>query len=165
MDDDGFAAFYAAQHSGLVRALTVVAGDAEAATDAADEAFARALERWSRVRDMASPGGWTYRVALHALRRRQRRGALERTLLQRHRPPVTAPPDLGDPDLWRAVRRLPERQRTAVALRYIADLPEARVAEAMGIAPGTVAATLHRARRRLEQDLARTHQPLGDPRV
>ena len=50
---------------------------------------------------------------------------------------------------------LPERQRLVVFLRYFADLEHARIAEALGIRPGTVAATLNAAhaalRRRLEE--------------
>jgi RNA polymerase sigma factor (sigma-70 family) len=57
-------------------------------------------------------------------------------------------------DVMRAVQRLPARPRTAVVLRYVADLTEAEVAEAMGVAPGTVAATLSNARRRLAVLLA-----------
>ena len=41
--------------------------------------------------------------------------------------------------------RLPERQRTAVFLRYYADLDYAAIGEALGITTGTVAATLNAA--------------------
>jgi RNA polymerase sigma factor (sigma-70 family) len=41
----------------------------------------------------------------------------------------------GEGPLWDAVRALPERQRTAIALRYVADLDHARVAEALGTTP------------------------------
>lgn len=63
--------------------------------------------------------------------------------------------DLSVPDdeLWSAVRSLPERQRLAIALRYVADLTEAEVAEAMGVRPGTVAATLSKARTQLATQL------------
>ena len=49
-----------------------------------------------------------------------------------------------------AVAALPERQRTALFLRYYADLDYAGIAEALGIAVGTVSATLHAARANLE---------------
>ena len=55
-----------------------------------------------------------------------------------------------------AITTLPPRQREAVVLRYLADLPLADVAEAMGCALGTVKATLHQAlgslRVELEED-------------
>jgi DNA-directed RNA polymerase specialized sigma24 family protein len=50
-----------------------------------------------------------------------------------------------DPELRVALSRLPERQRTAVFLRYYADLDYAAIGEALGIAEGTVAATLNAA--------------------
>lgn len=65
---------------------------------------------------------------------------------------MVQPPEL-DLELWEAVRDLPERMRTAVALRYVADLTEREVADIMGIAAGTVAATLHAARRKLAERL------------
>ena len=55
----------------------------------------------------------------------------------------------GDPADQRAVRTLiaslPERQRLAVFLRYYADLDYEAIAVALGVQPGTVAATLHAA--------------------
>lgn len=56
--------------------------------------------------------------------------------------------------LWQAVQQLPPRQREAVALRYVADFSEAEVAERMGVAVGTVAATLHAAWARLASVVA-----------
>ncbi len=59
-------------------------------------------------------------------------------------------------DLRALVASLPERQRQALFLRYYADLDYQSIAEALGIKPGTVAASLHGAReslrRRLEED-------------
>ena len=52
------------------------------------------------------------------------------------------------------VADLPPRTRTAVALRYVADLTEAQVAEAMNVSRGTVASTLSSARQRLAAVLA-----------
>jgi RNA polymerase sigma factor (sigma-70 family) len=52
-----------------------------------------------------------------------------------------------------AITALPARQREAVVLRYLADLPIADVAEAMGCAVGTVKATLHQALRALRVEL------------
>ena len=48
-----------------------------------------------------------------------------------------APVEIEDPTLWAAVRRLPEKQRAAVVLRFVADLPYARIAAITG---GTEAA-------------------------
>jgi RNA polymerase sigma factor (sigma-70 family) len=142
-----FEPWYREQHARVLAALTVMAGDAEVAADVTAEAFALAYERWDRVALMDSPGGWLQRVAVNAMRRRLRRAGAERALLRRGRAPAP-PPELAT-EVWDAVRRLPRQQRTAIALRYLLDLPQAEVASAMGLAPGTVSATLSAARRRL----------------
>jgi RNA polymerase sigma-70 factor (ECF subfamily) len=58
--------------------------------------------------------------------------------------------------LWDAVRALPPRARTAIALRYTGGLSEAEVAAAMNVAVGTASATLASARRALAAALADT---------
>jgi len=64
---------------------------------------------------------------------------------------------LPQPEIWVAVRQLPDRARTAVALRYVADLTEREIAEVMGISRGTVASTLFDARARLAKELRPIH--------
>ena len=151
IETQGFEAWYRREHAKLLAAMAVVAGDVDIAKEVTAEAFARALERWNRVGGMESPGGWTYRVALNVLRRRQRRAALERRLLLRlaAAPPLTPTAPAAAVEVWEAVAGLPARMRTAVALRYLGGLTEAEVAETMSVSPGTVASTLHDARRRL----------------
>ncbi len=153
MDVVDFASWYRREHPRLASTLVVVAGDVGTAAEAADEAFARAYERWDRVGVMASPGGWAYRTALNVLHRRRRRARLEAVLLRRHggggKLDSFAVPADWSPEVWDALRSLPIRERTAVALRYVADLPTQAIAEAMGVAPGTVGSTLHAARRNL----------------
>lgn len=154
IDSAGFETWYRAEHPRVLAALSVVARDPDLAQEVAAEAFARALQRWERVGAMDSPGGWTYRVALNVLRRRAGRAALERRLLPRLAPPPTITVPAYAIEVWQVVTGLAPRMRTAVALRYLGGLTEAEVAEVMGIAPGTVAATLHQARRQLAPLLA-----------
>jgi RNA polymerase sigma factor (sigma-70 family) len=141
-----FASWYQGYQPRLVAALTVAVGDSHTAADAADEALVRALERWDRVGLLDSPEGWTYRVGLNLLRRRERRRAIERRLLRRVPP---SPPVELHPEVWTAVQSLSARQREAIALRYLLGLPEGEVAQAMGVAMGTASATLAAARARL----------------
>jgi RNA polymerase sigma factor (sigma-70 family) len=151
-----FEDWYKAMHPRLLGVLCTVSGDPDAAAEATDEAFARALFRWDRVGAMASPEGWTYRVALNVLRRRKRRAGMEARL--RHREDVVeAPCPAGE--VWDQVRRLPERQRAAIVLRYVGDLPEAEIAAAMGVTRGTVASTLADARQRLAMTLSTQPPP------
>ena len=154
MDETVTAAFdgwYRQEHPRVLALLTVASGDAELASDVTAEAFTRALERWDRVAAMDSPAAWTYRVAVNLLRRRLRRAAVEQRLWSRVVEPER--PAAVEPELWAAVRALPARQRTAIALRYICDLPQADIAVVMDVAAGTVSATLTAARRRLAAEL------------
>lgn len=146
---DTFERWYQREHPRLVASLLLVAGDIHVAQDAADEAFARALARWDRVGRMDSPNGWTYKVALNLLRRRGRRAARERELLSRQRPVGEVPAPAGE--AWDAVRQLPPRQRTAVVLKYVADLTEEQVGAAMGVSRSTISSSLADARRTLGQ--------------
>ena len=62
---------------------------------------------------------------------------------------------LGDGAMLAALNRLPNRQREVLVLRYFADWSEASIADALGIAPGSVKAHAHRGlaalRARLEE--------------
>ena len=146
---DGFEAWYERQHPVVLSSLTVIAGSVDLAREAADEAFARAYERWERVAEMESPGGWVYQTALNALRRRLRRSRKELEILGRVAEGGARVPDGWSVEVLDAVGGLPGRERTAVVLRYVADLSTAEIAQAMGIASGTVGSTLYAARRRL----------------
>lgn len=78
-----FESWYRQEGTRLVNVLTLALADPGLAKDAADEAFARAYERWPRVRSMESPTGWTYKVALNYGRRRLMRRRVEHAILLR----------------------------------------------------------------------------------
>lgn len=164
MGEDGFAQWYAEEHPKVLGALTVVTRDAALAAEAVDEAFVRAYERWRRVGLMASPTGWTYRTALNVVKRRHRRARLERQLHLRRTVGERgcAPPLDWSSEVWDALGRLPGRERTAMALRYVADLTTTDIADVMRVAPGTVGSTLHSARRRLATALADQFEEVTD---
>src|SRR4051794_25858396 len=60
-----FEEVYRGERGALVRALALALGDPDLATEAVDEAFARAYERWTQVGALERPAGWIYRVALN----------------------------------------------------------------------------------------------------
>ena len=145
-----FDSWYRQVHAELSVSLLVSFGDADLACEAADEAIARAFERWERVSTMGSPGGWTYQVAFNIARRKRRRRSFEAALVRRHRSePIPGPAG----ELWQLVRELPERQRVAIVFRHVAGMTEIEIGQAMGIARGTVSATLRHAYRSLRQEL------------
>lgn len=161
---DDFEAWYEQERPRVLAVCIALTGVPDEASEATDEAFVRALERWPMVGGMVSPGGWVQVVALNHLRRHLRRRSRERRLLQASRgAPGVAGNQVPDSDLWAAVAGLPRRQRTAVVLRYVHDLPETAIAEVMGIARGTVASTLAAATRALQQRLVQSHSDDSGP--
>jgi RNA polymerase sigma-70 factor, ECF subfamily len=148
MEEIEFASWYEREHPRVLGVLCALSGELDVARQATDEAFVRAFARWSRVQKMESPGGWTYRVALNELRRTLRHRRWERAITPRESMPVVPETDR---ELWDLVRRLPDRQRVAIVLRYVADLPEQAIAEVMRIRRSTVGSTLTQARGRLAQ--------------
>ena len=152
-----FEAWYRLEHPRIVASLALTSRDRDLALEVAAEAFVRAFERWDRVRTMERRGGWLHRTALNLLKRRLRRRRQEGVLLSSTIVPVGVGPIETDIDLWRAVEALPHRTRTAIALRYVADLREPEIAKAMGVSRGTVATLLSRGRVALGDDLSSTH--------
>jgi DNA-directed RNA polymerase specialized sigma24 family protein len=142
-----FEEWYPKERPKLYASLLVFSGSRELASDAADEALARALQHWRRVRAMDSPEGWTYRVAINIVRRTTQRRRFEARLLPRLVTNAVAPAPPGE--VWDLVRSLPDRQRMAVVLRYLADLTEPDIGTIMGVSRGTVASTLADARHSL----------------
>ena len=135
---------------------------ADLATDAVDEAFVRALAKWSRVERMDAPVGWIFTVARNVVTKTRGRRSVESELVRRSDGVGAvggSAPGVGPEaqwELWDAVAQLAERERTAVALRYLGDFTESQVAEIMGVAPGTVASTLSSARKHLAATLSAT---------
>jgi RNA polymerase sigma-70 factor (ECF subfamily) len=146
--DDRFVRLYESGFEPVYKAALMLSGDAQMAEDAAQEAFARALERWDRVGDKPWAVGWVMTTALNYVRRGRR--SVPR--LRSAREEVDS--DIDESlDLWKAIRSLPRRQQEAIALHYVADLPLDQVAQAMGCENGTVKVHLWRARRELARVL------------
>lgn len=149
--DSTFSDFYVAHRDSTYRAVLVATRNPHRAEDAVQEAFLRAYDRWDSVQHHDHPHAWVVRVALN----------VATSLWRRHRRELTSPPDRPAPpdarpmdgDLVRLVWGLPNRQRQVIALRVLADLSVRDTAEALGMAEGTVKATLHRALRRLRDAL------------
>ena len=151
-----FADFYATHHDSVARALSVTLGDDHLATEAVDEAMARAYQRWDDVRDLDSPGGWVYTVGLNWSRSLLRRSFRSTSIPGRQSESDIAATQCSDPDLDRALRALSIDQRAVVVCRHLIGYSELETARVLGIRPGTVKSRLNRALTGLRTSLADT---------
>src|SRR3954467_10537502 len=69
----GFEEFFRGEFERLFQVLYLSTGSRVEAEELAQEAMARAYERWDRVYGMDSPAGYVYRTAFNLNRRRLRR--------------------------------------------------------------------------------------------
>ncbi|HET9728785.1 MAG TPA: sigma-70 family RNA polymerase sigma factor [Acidimicrobiia bacterium] len=145
----GYEELFRMHYVPLVRALTLVARTPEDAADAVQDAFVQLHRHWPRVQDMHEPAAWLRRVATNKVIDQHRRAKRARKALEGYSAGVPTDPTAAGADVWEDVRGLPDRQRCAVGLFYLAGLPVAEVAEAMGISDGTVKSLLHNARQNL----------------
>jgi RNA polymerase sigma-70 factor (ECF subfamily) len=129
--------------------LASVTGSVESARDVVQEAFAQALRDQRSFRGTGSLEGWVWRIAF-----RLAIGSKGSKELAVEEVPEVAFVDEGrDPALAAAVRELSPQRRMAIFLRYFADLSYVEIGEVLGIAEGTVAATLSQAHKQLADAL------------
>jgi RNA polymerase sigma-70 factor (ECF subfamily) len=153
-DTEGFEEFYTATVGRLLGQLFPVTGDLHEAEEVVQEAFARASTRWSRIRDYDLPEAWVRRVAMNLAADRARSLRRQTRALMRLGPPPAVPSvSVETLALVEALRTLPVRQRQAVVLHYLADLPVADIAQALAVPSGTVKSLLARGRRALAAKL------------
>jgi RNA polymerase sigma-70 factor (ECF subfamily) len=153
-DSDSFDAFYAATVRRVICQLYALTGDKAEAEDVAQEAFARAWQRWDRVGRYADPEGWVrtvaYRISVSSWRKAVNRGRAHQRFS------LPAPPEVN-PDyvaVVEALRKISERQRRAVVLHHIVGLSVEEIAAQTGASLSAVKAQLSRGRRALSSLLA-----------
>jgi len=138
------------EYRAMVQLATLLLGRHDEAEDAVQDAFARVELRWDRL---DHPGGYLRRCVVNRAHDTLRRRSRDQRLVRQVGKPVSA--ELGADELSDALARLSPKKRTAVVLRFYAGLNEREIAEAMGIRPGTVKSTLHRALAQLREEIER----------
>lgn len=151
--DDLFAEVIDRHYAGLVRRLTAVVGDHEAARDLAQETYLRAYRAWDDF-DGSDARGWLYtiglRLAFNEKARRRRWG----DWFARHRPTTPSWVSPDHPDLHEALAHLPRQQRAALFLSAVDGYTQAEIASMLEVPPGTVASWLARAKSQLREALS-----------
>jgi RNA polymerase sigma-70 factor (ECF subfamily) len=155
---DDFQEFYLAGYGRTVAMAAALTGSRQEAEDIAQEAYARALARWPRLRGYDLPEAWVRRVALRLAidsGRRARRGLLATARIAAERPPPGPQPgdDLRFTALGTALAGLPVRERVVVVLHYLVDLPVETIASECRLPVSTVKSRLAAGRRHLEESL------------
>jgi RNA polymerase sigma factor (sigma-70 family) len=123
------------------------------ADDCYQETWLAALRAYPRLRDASNLRSWIFTVAhrkvIDHVRARRRVavpvGEVPET-------PATSSPATPDDDLWASVRELPDKQRTAVALRYVADAGYPDIAAVMGTSEEAARRNVHEALKRLRTE-------------
>jgi RNA polymerase sigma-70 factor (ECF subfamily) len=140
---------YVRRHGAFQVMLASITGSVESARDVVQEAFAQALRDQRGFRGTGSLEGWVWRIAFRIAI--GSKGSRE--LAVNEVPEVAFVDENNDPELAAAVRELSPQRRLVVFLRYFADLSYAQIGEVLGIAEGTVAATLSQAHEQLADSL------------
>ena len=158
-----FEEFTAGALPALLRFGHVLTGSPQEAEDLVQEALAKSLRRWQKVR-ADDPVAYVRRVVVNThLTRWRRWGGRVR---------LGDVPEAAAEDAWlarsqewdelrRALAQLPPRQRAAVVLRYYQDLSEKQVAEVLGCPVGTARSHASRGVARLRRILSDVIEPVG----
>jgi RNA polymerase sigma-70 factor (sigma-E family) len=150
----GVTALYEAHAFGLVGLAVIMLGDRPAAEDVVQDAFFGLYRKWGGLSDPAKALAYVRSSVLNgcrsALRRQSRRDRHDRAAATDTGSAFESAESLvliGEEhrEVLLAVRRLPDRQREALVLRFYFGLAEEETARAMGISRGTVKSSLSRA--------------------
>lgn len=149
-----FEEFMAARWGPLFRTAYLLAGDRHDAEELLQTAMARTCVKWDSIRDKGAADAYVRRTMLHLAQRGWRNRGREVS--------TEVLPDDGHDHLalradhvalWEEVRRLPERMRATVVLRFYEDLSVEDTARELGCSTGAVKSQTHHALRRLRAAL------------
>jgi RNA polymerase sigma-70 factor (sigma-E family) len=149
---------YAAHAPRAGKLAYLLTADPDIAQDLAQEAFARLITRLGLLRNPDAVEAYLRRTVINLARKHWRRLGRERAYIRREGPGIARrtieDPDLGERDaLWRALHRLPYRQRAVLVLRFFEDLSERQTASALRCAVGTVKSLASRGVSNLREEM------------
>ena len=155
-----FESFYESQYASVVRLAAALVGRWDVAEELVQDSFLELYRRWSRIARYDAPDAWLRRVVLNRATSTLRRRAVEVRVMTLFRSRRTANEELlvSDGEIWRAVSRLPTRQRQAIALTFLEDRTVADVALILRCAESTVRTHLARGLHTLSDQLAVTER-------
>ena len=157
-DRAAFAALISRHYDTMFRVAWKYCGNREDAEDIAQDVCVRLGQTLQSFTGQSKFSTWLYRVVLNATRDHHRKNVsrakkLDAWAAEPYRPDIQEPEAEQDDEteaLWRAVRKLPDRQRDCVLLVFGEELNHADAAAALDCAEGTVASNIHDAKKRLK---------------
>ncbi len=163
---DTLALLHRDHYRSLVRLAALLLGDTARSEDVVQDAFVRLQLRWGGLRRADAAPAYLRSAVLNGARSVLR----HQHVTDRHDARRTVAPSVATPEgaaladaehdrVMIALRRLPERQREALALRYYLDLSEAEMAAAMGVSAGSVKTHVHRGLAALARELGEEDSP------
>jgi RNA polymerase sigma-70 factor (sigma-E family) len=156
VEADGFAEFVVARERALQRTAWLLTGDWALAEDLVQTALARAWPRWERIRRRDNPEVYVRKVMVNTWlswsRRKWRREQAFGLVPDRPAPGDHATETSVRLVVRQALAALTHRQRVVLVMRVFDDMSEADVAQALGLAVGTVKSTTAQALAKLRQD-------------
>jgi RNA polymerase sigma factor (sigma-70 family) len=133
----GSEAVYATAYRDLLRVAFVLTGSSATAEDVVHDVFCRV---GPRISTLDNPAAYLRVAVVNQCR------SLHRRLIRAPKPdaPVDARLDGDLVELQDSLAALPPRQRTAIVLRYLCDLPDAEIADILKCRQTTVRTLIHR---------------------
>lgn len=120
------------EHAPAVHRFLSASVPAHEVDDCFQETFIAALRAYPKLRPSSNLRAWVLTIAARkAVDGHRKRSASAVTVAEVPESVAPEPPDV-DPELWAAVRSLPTKQRAAVVLRYVNQLPYKEIAAILG---------------------------------
>jgi RNA polymerase sigma-70 factor (sigma-E family) len=161
--DEAVTQLYTAHYRSLVRLAALMLRDVAVAEEVVQDAFVAMHGKWRRLRDPDKALAYLRQSVANGSRSvLRRRKVADRHLARQSMPESAASAEYGamstleHDDVLAALRRLPERQRETLVLRYYGDLSEAEIALTLGISRGAVKSHASRGMAALRATLERS---------
>ncbi|MDH2430880.1 SigE family RNA polymerase sigma factor [Sphaerisporangium sp. TRM90804] len=154
MDAD-FADFVRHRGEHHLRTAVLLTGNWHTAEDLMQSCLGKLYRAWPRLDTSTEPDAYLRRILVNT-HRSWWRARWRREIPRAEMPNLPGPGELAEAlavaeDVRNALAKLPARQRTALVLRFFADLPEQEVADLMGCSAGTVKTHTHRGLRAMRR--------------
>jgi RNA polymerase sigma-70 factor (sigma-E family) len=147
-EDAAFELFVRVHTAALMRTAFLLSGSRAAAEDLLQETLVRLYPQWQRVTSADVPMAYVRRTMANTFVS-QRRAPAARDVPMWEMPDGWDGTDLGEAvaarcTVWQLLGTIPPRQRAAIVLRHLHDLPEQEIAHALGCRPVTVRSLISR---------------------